>query len=249
MRSQYMSRMNGVRGHWTSGAPRAPGRGRTVTVYQWERTLLFRHGVLVATLEPGRHRRWGSGYTARVVDIRPAVLQVPTQEVPTADGVTVKVTVAGQVTVTDPVAYVTATQDVYAALYLAVQVALRQLVSQVSVEEMLAGREELGVRLTEGVRGLENLGVALERLELKDVILPADLKRAQGEVLIARAQGLASLERARGETAALRNLANAARMCADNPVLLQLRLLEQLSSGPSHTVVFGNPPLGAGPST
>ncbi|MCA1706792.1 MAG: hypothetical protein LC808_27445 [Actinobacteria bacterium] len=61
---------------------------------------------------------------------------------------------------------------------------------------------------------------------------------------MARAEGLAALERARGETAALRNLANAARLCADNPALLQLRLLQQLSTGSGHTVVIGTPPLG-----
>ena len=75
-------------------------------------------------------------------------------------------------------------------------------------------------------------------------LVPADLKRAQAQVLIARADGLAALERARGETAALRNLANAARLLSDNPVLLQLRLFQQLSSTSGHTVVIGAPPLG-----
>ena len=87
----------------------------------------------------------------------------------------------------------------------------------------------------------------LEQLELKDIVLPADLKRAQAQVLMARAEGLAALERARGETAALRNLADAARLCAGNPALLQLRLLQQLATGPGHTVVIGNPPLGMAP--
>lgn len=122
--------------------------------------------------------------------------------------------------------------------------ALRELIAQSTVEDLVAGRAGAGGRLLEGVRGVEELGLALDQLELKDIVLPADLKRAQAQVLIARAEGQAALERARGETAALRNLANAARLCAEQPALLQLRLLQQLAAGPGHTVVVGNPPFG-----
>lgn len=234
-----LQRMYGYGGGVASARP-----GRRVIVDQWERALLFRNGALVRTLGPGAYRQWATGYSVRRVDVRPWILQVPTQEVPTSDGVTVKVTAAGSVRVVDPVAYVTASQDPLASLYLSVQVALRELVAQASVEELLAGRADVGSRLTGAVRGLDELGVAVDHLELKDIVLPADLKRAQSQVLIARAEGLAALERARGETAALRNLANAARLCTDNPALLQLRLLQQLATGPGHTVVIGTPPLG-----
>jgi hypothetical protein len=49
---------------------------------------------------------------------------------------------------------------------------------------------------------------------------------------------LAALERARGETAALRNLANAAKMLDDNPNLLQLRMLQSLSDTSGNTFVM-----------
>ena len=93
------------------------------------------------------------------------------------------------------------------------------------------------------MHGIDALGITIEQLELKDIVLPAELKRAQAEVLVARAQGLAALERARGETAALRNLANAARLVADNPALLDLRLLQQLATTSGHTVVIGSGPV------
>jgi regulator of protease activity HflC (stomatin/prohibitin superfamily) len=236
---------------WMTYGPRAAGvgagaplgRGRRLTVERWEQALLFRDGALVETLGPGSHRRWRKRITVRRVDTRPWVLTVPTQEVPTADGAPVKVTAAGRAAVVDPVAFVTAVQDVHGALYLAVQVALREVLSGHTVEELLAGRAALGGELTSAVRGLQELGVAVA-LELKDIVLPSDLKRAQSEVLVARAQGLAALERARGETAALRSLANAARLAEGSPALLQLRLLQQLAATPGHTVVIGTPPLG-----
>ena len=219
--------------------------GRREVVNPWERALLFRNGVLVRTLEPGAYRRWAPGYRLRRVDVRPWILQLPMQEVPTSDGVTVKVSAAGRVRVTDPVAFVVASQDPVAALYLAVQVALRELVAQLSVDDLVTGRSEIRTQLTEAVGDVNELGVTIEQLEVKDIVLPADLKRAQAQVLIARADGLAALERARGETAALRNLANAARLLGDNPVLLQLRLFQQLASTSGHTVVIGAPPLGS----
>ncbi|HKD88272.1 MAG TPA: slipin family protein [Streptosporangiaceae bacterium] len=213
--------------------------GRWVILSEWEQGLLFRYGQLVTTLAPGRHRRWGAGFTLRAVDMRPWILTLPTQEVPTADGATVKVTVAGQAKVTDPVAYVTAAQDARQGLYLAIQVALREVFASTPLDALLAGRAELGSRLAEAVRGVDQFGLAVEQLEIKDVILPGELKKAQAQVLVARAQGLAALERARGETAALRSLANAARLAADNPSLVQLRLLQQLEMSAGHTVVIG----------
>jgi len=219
--------------------------GRWVSLTEWEQGLLFRYGRLVTTLAPGRHRRWGAGFTLRAVDMRPWILTLPTQEVPTADGATVKVTVAGQAKVTDPVAYVTAAQDASQGLYLAIQVALREVLAGTPVDTLLAGRAGLGARLAAAVRGIDQLGLAVEQLEVKDVILPGELKKAQAQVLVARAQGLAALERARGETAALRSLANAARMAADNPALIQLRLLQQLEGSAGHTVIIGTPPANA----
>lgn len=224
-------------------AGRALRRGRRVAVNQWEQGLLFRHGRLEGVLPPGAHRRWGAGFRLRAVDMRPWVVLVPTQEVPTADGASVKVTLAGQARVVDATLYVTAARDAEQALYLAFQVALRELVSRTTVEDLLTGRGDVGSLLLAGVRGLDALGLSVEQLEMKDVILPGDLKRAQTDVLVARAQGAAALERARGETAALRSLANAARMAAENPALVQLRLLQQLEASTGNTVIFGAPPL------
>ncbi len=75
------------------------------------------------------------------------------------------------------------------------------------------------------------VGVVVESLALRDVMVPAELSRAAAEVATARAQGQAALERARGEVAATRALANAARMVADQPALLQLRTLQAVEAG------------------
>jgi hypothetical protein len=69
-------------------------------------------------------------------------------------------------------------------------------------------------------------------------MVPSELKRAYAAVVAARREGAASLERARGETAALRSLANAGRLVADNPGLLSLRVVQELSGG-GNTVMIG----------
>jgi hypothetical protein len=73
------------------------------------------------------------------------------------------------------------------------------------------------------------LGIEVFEIDIRDVMLRPDVKAAFAEVLRARAEGRAALERARGESAALRNLANAARLLDSNPALMNLRLLQTIA--------------------
>jgi len=214
--------------------------GARVTVQGWQQALLFRDGQLLARLGPGSRRIWRTRCLVRTVDLRPQVIGVPTQEIPTADGVTVKVTAMAVATIVDAEAYVNAAQDPTASLYLAVQVALREVIGAATVDQLIESRSELPEQLQAALRGVAELGVAVDRVEVKDVVLPAELKRARAQVLLARSEGQAALERARGESAALRSLVNAARLTAEHPTLYQLRLLQQLAGSTGHTVVIGS---------
>jgi hypothetical protein len=72
-------------------------------------------------------------------------------------------------------------------------------------------------------------------------MFPGELKKIFAQAVKAQKEGLAQLERARGETAALRSLANAARMIEQNPALLQLRLLQAVGENSGNTFVLGVP--------
>ncbi len=85
------------------------------------------------------------------------------------------------------------------------------------------------------------LGVRLDALRLRDITLPPDLRRLLTGVEKARREGQAALERAHAEQAALRSLANAARMLKNNPELQNLRLIQALAEGKGATVVLGSP--------
>jgi hypothetical protein len=85
---------------------------------------------------------------------------------------------------------------------------------------------------------LAHIGIELLSVEARDLMVSGEIKRAFAGVVTARKEGEAALERARGETASLRNLANAGRMVEDNPGLLQLRMLQQLGASPGSSVVL-----------
>jgi regulator of protease activity HflC (stomatin/prohibitin superfamily) len=85
------------------------------------------------------------------------------------------------------------------------------------------------------------LGLRLLEIEVRDLMLPGDLKRAFAQSITAQKESLASLERARGETASLRSLANAARLMREHPGLLQLRAIQAIESSKGNTITLGLP--------
>ena len=151
------------------------------------------------------------------------------QEVLSADGVGVRAAVVVRFAVTDPMRWVMAADSPAAGaerLYLAAQLAVRDLVAGLPAEDLLGPRRAASDDLTFIVReAAVELGASVERVDLRDLSFPGELRRVFAQVAIARQEATASLERARGETATLRSLANAARMLDGNASLRELRTL------------------------
>jgi regulator of protease activity HflC (stomatin/prohibitin superfamily) len=209
-----------------------------IIVMDWQRVLLYRNGRLDRVLEPGRHRYRRGRSTLVTVDTRPSLLTVYGQELLTSDGVTLRVSVSAVWRVVDPVAYNTGAKSPYEVLYAAVQEAIREAVSAVTLDEAFADRSRLSAGLVEATMELvPGLGIEVESARLRDLMLPAELRRAAMETVTARERGRADLERARAESAALRSLANAARLLEDHPALLHLRTL-QVAAEPGTQVVL-----------
>ena len=218
--------------------------------------LLYHQGKFVGVLGAGRHIRWGRHLTLGAQDLRKAALLVAGQEVLTADNVGLKISLLVTYQVTDPAKAAHDTQNWQGDVYNGAQLALRAVVSGVAVEALLNQRFELGVQLLARVQPeAAKIGINVLAVEVKDVMFPAELKRAFADVLKAKQEGQAALERARGESASLRNLANAARVLEGNPALMNLRLMQSLSAAQNagNTLVLGMPggfvPLKQGKST
>jgi regulator of protease activity HflC (stomatin/prohibitin superfamily) len=193
-------------------------------------SLLFHDGKLVSTLAAGRHVRWGKNYRDRAVDTRKTLLQVPGQEVLSADNVGVKISVALTMQIVDAAKTVQVADNHTVHIYSATQAAVRTAVASVTMDALLNQRVEIAGQLRELITPhAEAVGVQLHAVEVRDVMLPGDLRKAFSDVLKAKQEGQAALERARGESAALRNLVNAARLFEDQPALATIRFLQTLA--------------------
>jgi regulator of protease activity HflC (stomatin/prohibitin superfamily) len=214
-----------------------------VTVLEFERGLRYDRGRFTGVLPPGQYRTSATTTTIRKVDVRPKVTSISGQEVLTADGVAIKVSLAARYRVVDPALAVNGVENYEIALYTALQLALRSAIAGVPVDALLQARSTIGKDIADQTTaaatasGLELLGA-----DFKDLTLPGDLKKIFTQVVHARQEGLAALERARGETAALRHLANAAQMIDRNPNLMQLRILQAFGQQSGNTLVLGVPP-------
>ncbi|MDQ1255561.1 MAG: hypothetical protein QG656_153 [Candidatus Hydrogenedentes bacterium] len=215
---------------------------RRRVVFDYERGVLFRNGIFAGILEPGAY--WYLPFRTAIekVDIRLRTVPVPSQEVLSADNVTLKITLCAQYTVTDPFTAVTKVEKFPDALYMTLQLALRELVGAADVDDVIAKRQAIGQGIFEkSEAAVRAYGLTLHRVDVKDIMFPGDLKKIFAQVVNARKEGLAALEKARGETAALRSLANAAKLLENNPTLMQLRTLQSVESGNGNTVVLGWP--------
>jgi len=206
--------------------------------------LLYHKGKFVEVLRAGQHVRWGRKLKIAMSDLRKASAVVAGQEVLSADNVGLKASLVVTYQVVDPVKAAHDTQNWLGDLYNAAQIALRAVAGSVTIEALLGQRLDLGQQLLARMKAeAEKIGVNVLVVEIRDVTLPNDLKRAFADVLKAKQEGLAALERARGESAALRNLANAARVLDGNPALMNLRLMQSLTTAQNagNTLVLGVP--------
>jgi regulator of protease activity HflC (stomatin/prohibitin superfamily) len=191
--------------------------------------VLFLDGRHAETLGPGRYAFWKNRTNVKLVrlDRREQVLDVPGQEVLTADRVTLRLTAVGVYKVVDPVRAVTATDDAKQALYREVQLAVRAAVGTRTLDALLADKEALAKDLAEAVKAKSaGFGLELISLGVRDLILPGEMKDLLNKVIEARTAAEAAVITRREEAAALRHQANTAKLFADHPTLLKLRELE-----------------------
>ncbi len=215
---------------------------RRMTVYEYERGIKYTRGKFQAVIPPGQYWYLAWFTTIRKVDVRPRFASITGQEILSSDGVTLKVSLAANFEVVHPDLAVNKVQDFQETLYTELQLALRQIIGSVDIDSLMTTREEIAKKLANMTQAkAEELGLRLISVGIKDIMFPGSLKEMFAQVVSARKEGLAALERARGETAALRNLANAAQMVESNPGLMQLRVLQSVGGSSGNTLVLGLP--------
>jgi regulator of protease activity HflC (stomatin/prohibitin superfamily) len=203
-----------------------------VLVREFERGLEYVQGRLARTLQPGRYALWSypdARVNVDVVDMRRVQVAVVGQELMTRDKVTLRLSLTVEYAVEDAALAAHAVANVKDAVYLVVQLAARQFVSGATLDELLEGRDAMTRFLEEdAVPKALRFGVRVERVGVKDVVLPGEMKALLNRVIEAEKEAAANVILRREETAATRSLANTARVMAEQPVLLRLKELESM---------------------
>jgi regulator of protease activity HflC (stomatin/prohibitin superfamily) len=211
------------------------------TVRANERVVEYVDGTCTRVLGPGKHaERHEAQYES--VYVLDRIDTTAPQEILTADGMTVRVTAAIRWRISDPQLFLESAMDPAAGVYLAVQVALRDaLVGQEAEALASAARLELGDVVTEAaVRAATDVGIEVRHVVIKDIVLPPELRAAYAQLATAKLRGQAQLEAARAETAALRSLANGAKLLDESPALAKLRLVQSLPHGSTVKLTTGD---------
>jgi regulator of protease activity HflC (stomatin/prohibitin superfamily) len=203
---------------------------KEITIFEYERGLLYREGKLEQVLEPGRYVFAASEpVEVAKVSLREMSHVVPGQAILTADRIEVRVTLIAQYRVTDPALALHAVENYVDQLHQELQLALRDVVASRTMDELLEGRGELGTDLlNKAVGSARRYGVELSRVGLRDVILPREVQRVMMQEVEADRAGRADLVKARHELAAARARANTARVLAETPEVARMREVDAL---------------------
>jgi regulator of protease activity HflC (stomatin/prohibitin superfamily) len=206
----------------------ATGRAMRV-VQQYEQGIVFRFGkVLPGTRGPGLHVIRPFGDRMQKVNMQIIAMAIPAQEGITRDNVSVRVDAVVYFRVVDPIKATVNVQNYMFAVSQQAQTSLRSIIGQSEMDQLLAERatvnKELRRIIDEPTEG--PWGVRVERVEIKDVSLPEQMKRSMSRQAEAERERRARIITADGEYQASKRLAAAANVMARDPAALQLRLLQ-----------------------
>jgi len=193
--------------------------------------LLIVDGELSKVLEPGLHAFWKYQRALKVelVDRRVQAMEVAGQEILTRDKVSLRLNLTALWQVLDAVKARTALTNFVEFVYKELQFALREAVGTRTLDELLGDKGALDREIAGVVRAkVEEHGLAVRSVGVKDVILPGEMKTILNQVVEAEKVAQANLIKRREETAATRSLLNTARLMDENRTLLRLKELETL---------------------
>ena len=215
-------------------------------VNEYERAVIFTLGkVGQVPVGPGLIFVFRPLQRAVVVSLRTVVLDVPSQDIITRDNVSLKVSAVVYFKVLDTKQAIIGVENYFFATSQIAQTTLRSVLGEVSLDELLAAREKLSLRLREIIdRSTEPWGVEVTSVELKSVDLPDQIQRAMGKQAEAEREKRAKIIAAEGELLASQQLLEAADKISQNPVAIQMRYLQTLTEiavEKNSTIVFPLP--------
>jgi regulator of protease activity HflC (stomatin/prohibitin superfamily) len=207
--------------------------------------LVLNLGKYSRTLNPGVNFVLPFLETVQKVDIREQVMDVPTQEAITLDNVSCMVDGIVRFKVVNPSVAIFNVQNYRNQISAKSQTALRDIIGSVSLDELLSQRMSIAEQIKTIVdSAAENWGVDISAIEVQNIEIPADMKRAMAQQAEAERDRKARIIKAEGEMEASKKLAEAAVILSQAPGALSLRTLQtlkEISADPSEKIIITMP--------
>ncbi|MBI2597249.1 slipin family protein [Candidatus Daviesbacteria bacterium] len=214
-------------------------------VNQYERGVKFRFGKYVGLMEPGWRLVLPVIESWTRIDIRVKAVDVPDQEAITRDNVSAKVNAVIYYRINVANKAVIEVEDFFYAVSQLAQTTMRNVVGETSLDDLLSKRNEVADKIQKIIdKATDPWGIKVESVELKDIILPDEMKRVIARQAEAERERRAIIIRAEGEKAAAENIALAAGKLAKTAGGLHVRTLQtlsELSADKNNTIVFVTP--------
>jgi regulator of protease activity HflC (stomatin/prohibitin superfamily) len=214
-------------------------------INQYQRGVKFTLGKYSGIIEPGWRLVFPIFQFYKKVDMRIRAVDVPDQKAITRDNVSVNVNAVIYYQVSSAQLAILEIEDFVYAISQYAQTTMRNIVGEVTLDELLAHRDKIADRIREIVdKETDAWGLKVHNVELKDISLPQEMERTIAKQAEAEREKRAVIITSEGELAAAQNMADAAKMLAEAPGALHLRTLQSIndiSSDQSNTVIFTLP--------
>jgi regulator of protease activity HflC (stomatin/prohibitin superfamily) len=214
-------------------------------VKQYERGVKFTLGKYSGIMNPGLNILIPFIHSWQKVDIRVKAVDVPDQDCMTRDNVSVNVNAVLYYKVSSSEKAILEVEKYNYAVSQLAQTTMRDVVGEVTLDNLLAEREDLSKRIQQIVdKATDPWGIKVVSVDLKHIELPNDLKRTMAKEAEAEREKRAVIIKAEGEVIASKNMGKAANILGESPGALHLRTLQtinDISSDQSNTIVFVTP--------
>ena len=202
-------------------------------------------GKYIGLMKPGWRLVFPIIQSYQKVDLRVKAVDVPNQEAITKDNISVSVNAVIYYKVAEADKAILEVENFYYAISQLAQTTMRNVVGQVDLDELLSQRD----RVSENIRKIiddatDPWGIKVLNVELKDIVLPEEMKRVIGKQAEAEREKRSMIIKAEGEVIAANNMAKAARTLSEAKGALHLRTLQSIndiSSDQSNTIIFAVP--------
>ena len=214
-------------------------------INQYEKGVKFLLGKYTGLMKPGWRLVFPIIQSYQKVDLRIKAVDVPNQEAITKDNISVGVNAVIYYKVREADKAVLEVEDFFWAISQLAQTTMRNAVGQTDLDQLLSKREEVSESIRSIIdKATDPWGIKVDNVELKDIVLPEEMKRVIGKQAEAEREKRAIIIKAEGEVIAANNMAKAADTLSRSNGALHLRTLQSIndiSSDQSNTIVFAVP--------